>query len=70
MSISPRSRGRGALKIAIFEILEWESKFTLGLNAAKNTNFIKKGFKWKLFRIQFPTKNSVGAYVYLSQEWR
>ncbi len=32
----------GASKIAIFEILEWESKFTLGLNAAKNTNYINK----------------------------
>ncbi len=25
----------GVLKITIFEILEWERKFTLGLNAAK-----------------------------------
>ncbi len=24
----------------MFEILQWESKFTLGLNAAKNTHFI------------------------------
>ncbi len=57
----------GARKIAIFEILEWESKFTLGLNAAKDTDIcINKNFKYKLFKIQFPTKNSVGAFVYLS----
>ncbi len=29
------------------------------------TNYIKKGFQQKLFRIKFPTKNSVDAYVYL-----
>ncbi len=33
----------GAPKIAIFEILEWESKFTLVLNTAKNSDYIKKG---------------------------
>ncbi len=26
----------------MFEILEWENKFTLGMKAAKNTNNIKK----------------------------
>ncbi len=35
----------GTPKIVIFEILKWESKFTLELNAAKNTNYIKKSFK-------------------------
>ncbi len=47
MSISSKSEARqgGALKIAMFEILEWKSRFTLGLTAAKNTDIIKKSFK-------------------------
>ncbi len=32
----------GAPKVAIFEILEWVSKFTLVPNAVKNTDYIKK----------------------------
>ncbi len=43
-------------------------KFTLGLNTVKNTDYIKKYFKQTLWRIKCPTKNSVDAYVYLSQE--
>ncbi len=35
-------------------------KFTLQLNAAKNTNYIEKCFKQKLFRTKFPTKKPVG----------
>ncbi len=50
-------------------ILEWESKFTLGLNAATNTDYIKKCFQQKLFRIKFPRKNLVDAYLYLPQKW-
>ncbi len=38
-------------------------------NVAKNTDYIKKWFKQKLFRIKFTTKNSVDAYLYLPQEW-
>ncbi len=30
----------------------------------KNTDYMKKSFKSKLLRIQFLTKNSVGAHVY------
>ncbi len=44
-------------------------KFTLGLNAAKSTNYIEKYFKQKLCKIIFPTKNSMDAYVYRSQGW-
>ncbi len=40
-------------------------KFTLGLNTTKVTGYNKKFFKWKLFTIKFPTKKSVGAYVYI-----
>ncbi len=40
--------------------------FSLELTADKNTDYIKKCVEWKLFRIQFPTKNSVGTYVLIS----
>ncbi len=33
------------------------------MNDAKNTDYIEKCFKQKLFRIKFYTKKSVGAYV-------
>ncbi len=32
----------GALKNAMFEIMEWKSRFTLAMNTAKNTNYIKE----------------------------
>ncbi len=41
----------------------WESRFTLGLNFAKNTDY----FKQKLRRTKFPTKNSVEVYLHLLQ---
>ncbi len=55
-----------------YNTLEWESRFPLGLNVGKNTDYIKKSFKQKLFKIKFSIKNSVDAYLYLSQEcsWR
>ncbi len=37
-------------------------KFTLGLNAAKNTDYIKKYFKKTLHRIKFNTKNLEKVY--------
>ncbi len=43
-------------------------KFTFGLEAAKNTNYIKNYFKQKLRRIEFTKKNSEDAYLYLPQE--
>ncbi len=48
-------------KTATFEI---GSKIFLELNAAKNTDFIKKCVK-KLFGFKFSSKNSVGAYLYV-----
>ncbi len=51
-----------------FNVLEWEGRFTLGLNAEENTNYLKKSFKQKLFRIKFPAKNSVDASLYIPQE--
>ncbi len=41
--------------------MKWESRFTLGLNAAKNTDYIKKHFKEKLLKMKFPTKNHEDA---------
>ncbi len=52
-----------------YNVPKWENKFTLGLKTARNTNYIKNCFKQKLLRLKFPTKNSVDAYLYLSQEW-
>ncbi len=52
-----------------YNVLKWESKFTFGLNTAKNTHYIKKSFKLKLLNIKFCTKKSVSAHVYLLQEW-
>ncbi len=52
-----------------YNVMKQQIRFTLGLTTAKNTDYKKKRFKWKLFRIKLPTKMSVGAYVYLPQEW-
>ncbi len=72
MTLSPlQSRARWLQRLQIlkyYNVLEQESRFTLGLNAAKNTDYIKKCLKLKLFRIKFPTKNLSGTYIYLSQE--
>ncbi len=40
-----------------YNALEWESRFTLALNAAENIDHIKELFRQKLFIIKFPTKN-------------
>ncbi len=49
--------------------LEWESRFTLALNAVKNIDYIEKCCKQKLFIIKVPTKSSVSAYLYLPWKW-
>ncbi len=45
--------------------MEWKTRLTLGLNIAKNTDYIKKSVKQKLFRIKFQTKNS-GVHISIS----
>ncbi len=45
--------------------LEWERRFTLALNAAKNNDYIEKWCEQKVFIIKFPTKSSVNTYLYL-----
>ncbi len=42
-------------------VLEWESRFMLGLIAAKNTDYIEKCSEQKLFRSNFPTKKLVDS---------
>ncbi len=50
--------------------LERVSSFNLGLNTAKNTDHIKKTLSNKNFsEWNFLQKNSMDAYLYLSQEW-
>ncbi len=72
MSISPGSEASELQRLTClryYNVQQWENKFTLGLDAAKINNYIEKGFKHKLLRIKFPTKNSAGARVYFPQEW-
>ncbi len=45
MSISPWSGARGLQRLIFlkyYNTLKWESRFTLGLNTAKNMHYIKK----------------------------
>ncbi len=52
-----------------YDVQKQQITFTLGLNAGENTDYMEKSFKYKAFRIEFPTKMSMGAYVYLLPEW-
>ncbi len=66
ISISPRSGAKGFERLPFlkyYDVMEWESRFTLGLNPGKNADYIKKCFKQKLFRIKHPTKNSLNAWL-------
>ncbi len=72
MSISPHSGARWIQRLPClkyFNVLKRKNRLTLGLNAAKNNDYMKKSLKWKFLRIQFPTKNSVDAYIYLPLLW-
>ncbi len=54
-SISSRSGARKLQRLPwlkYYHVLKQESRFILGPNAAKNTDYIEKHFKQKLFRIQ------------------
>ncbi len=72
MSISPRSRARRLqrlLPLKYYNVQKWESRLNLRIDAAENTHYTQKFFKLKLLIIEFRTKKSVGAYVYLPPEW-
>ncbi len=50
----------------------WENPYfidMIGLNAAKNTNYIENSLKQKLRRIKFPEKISFDAFLYLHHVW-
>ncbi len=71
ISIFPRTAAIGLQRLSFlknFNVLEWEKRFCLGPNAAKNTCYIKKCLIQKLFGIKFYTRNLVDAYFYLPQE--
>ncbi len=40
-----------------------------GWTLQNNMEDINKCFKWKLFEMEFPTKNSVNVYPYHPHEW-
>ncbi len=68
MSISQQRGARELEKyhsLKYYNVEKWKNKFTLTLNVAKNTHCIKKRFIWILFGIEFRTKKSEIAYVYL-----
>ncbi len=70
ISITIKSGASGLQKLIglkYYNVLEWESGVILGLNTAKSTRYTRKCFK--LFRIKFRAKKSMGAYVYLPQVW-
>ncbi len=59
MSISLRGGARRLQRLPslkYYYLLKWGSKFTLEINAAKNTHCIKKCFKLKLLNIKFCSK--------------
>ncbi len=62
--ISSRSGARWWQTFAMYRT------FFLGLKASKIIDYIEKCFKQKLYKIKFPTKNSMGPYLYLPQEWK
>ncbi len=58
-SIPPRSGVKGLQRLQVlkyYEVLEWESWLTLGLNSAKSTDCIEKCTKQKLGKIKFSQK--------------
>ncbi len=72
MSIFPRSGARGLERFPFLKnyyVQKRGSRFSLGLDAAKNMHRIKKSFKQKLFEIEFRTQKSSSAYVCLPPEW-
>ncbi len=72
MYISLTSGPRGLQRtvcLKSYNVQKWEIRFTLGLNAAKNTHYIRNKLQIKVFWSEFRTKKSVRAYyVYLPYE--
>ncbi len=69
----PQESSEGALKTAMFQILQCTNmgKY-IHLRAQRCQNYVlhQKTLQMKIVKVQFPTKNSVILDVYLLQEWR
>ncbi len=66
MSTSLRSGASGLQGLPClkyYNVLKLGRRLTSGLSVTENTDFMKKCFKVKLFRIKFTEKKSEGAYV-------
>ncbi len=64
-----QSGAREHQRFAIFEIMQWNKKLgSFRAECSKSTDYIEKCFDQKLFKIKFPTKNTVDAYLYLPWE--
>ncbi len=67
MPIFHRSGAKGLQRLICFKyfiVLKWESRCTLGVDAAEITDYIKK-----LLRTKFYTKKLADADIYLLQDW-
>ncbi len=53
--------------VTCYDVLEWESMFTLGLNTAKNTHYMKKGSNKSCSELNFVQK--VLECICLSPPW-
>ncbi len=66
ISVQPALRmelggSKDVLFLKYYDTLQWESRFTLQLNATKNTNYIEKWFKRKSYKIKLPIKKLNGS---------
>ncbi len=72
MSISPTSGARGlqrSICLKSYNVQKQEIRFTLRLNTAKNTYFMKKASNKSCLKSNFAQKKSESSYVYLPHEW-
>ncbi len=64
MRISPRSGARDFKHLPFLnDAIEWESKFTLGWNVTKSTDYMEKYLYQKSTKIKFPTKTLLGGRI-------
>ncbi len=64
MSVSSRGGARGFKHLPFLnDAIEWKSRFTLGQNVSKSTDYIEKYFNQKSSKIKFPTKTLLGGSI-------
>ncbi len=71
-AISSMSGARGlqrSLCLKSYNVQKLEIRFSLGLNPAKNTHFLKKKLQIKNFWNRISHKKVRSVYVYLPNEW-